>query len=729
MSIGVGQSKTEAMFVSASVVKQACKNDVNGTLKKSCRATATIVTAATETQNNAAESGDDDFDSTLPNDDELDEKVDMEPARSQQPPLRKGQALIKGVLYGTGTGRPLPYEPRPLPPPPALPQLQIAAVPGNQLEANASTPIPWTNLYKYLGFMIRSDLLDDHAYARIEEKIKKSAERLFPHHRLVRSWPVGLQLQLLQTIVLSIPASSMPLMTSMRCSTESKTKRLDQLRKKIARSILRLSSSTRHAYIVSEACLGDVVGEITTHRLRLQYALRNHPLREQNEPPIACRVLEIMEREAAHWKPLAQTSLLAPWPVITQRITGESVRKCDESQWKHPEHWWEISPNASAVARVGERERWIQLMGKELDWACHSFAVRPPRYGKQHTAMLHWSKRLQGTDAGSIAKLVPLSCLGPHGCSMTALSRRHSPTSFILSNARQGNSAMQSFPFANADPTTKGAKKKQTGRRKKSNEAEAAAAAAQLAIAKSASNRHKTGKTCHLCTDSDDGPHYDLWHVLFECMATRDLADITAVREKCIGFVSTLCDKIEKAVEANAESMSNTRNAGVSHENIATAIAAVREELARTEFPWDSTPGRWLIYTILLAMPFPAVAVRPDTRPGMAIWRRAASATRKKVPNLHDMPIALPQLPDDQYRLPELVGRLFDVTILSRDVLRPLANAWCSMSESSLLRAGQTVRPLRAAAELKRAATMQDAAESMSTASSSSSTMMSETEP
>ena len=45
--------------------------------------------------------------------------------------------------------------------------------------------------------------------------------------------------------------------------------------------------------------------------------------------------------------------------------------------------------------------------------------------------------------------------------------------------------------------------------------------------------------------------------------------------------------------------------------------------------------------------------------------------------NLRDMPILLPEIPDDQYHLPELVGRLFkfDVTVLSRDVLRPLADA------------------------------------------------------
>jgi hypothetical protein len=88
----------------------------------------------------------------------------------------------------------------------------------------------------------------------------------------------------------------------------------------------------------------------------------------------------------------------------------------------------------------------------------------------------------------------------------------------------------------------------------------------------------------------------------------------------------------------------------------------------------------------------------------MAVWQRKQSSRRAL--NLRDMPILLPEIPDDQYRLPELVGRLFDVTVLSRDVLRPLADAWCSMAVSCLTRAGQTIRPMRAAAEKRRAAAL-----------------------
>ena len=71
-------------------------------------------------------------------------------------------------------------------------------------------------------------------------------------------------------------------------------------------------------------------------------------------------------------------------------------------------------------------------------------------------------------------------------------------------------------------------------------------------------------------------------------------------------------------------------------------------------------------------MALATAVVRPDHRPGMAVWRREQSSRRAM--NLRDMPILLPEIPADQYRLPELVGRSFDVTVLSRDVLRPLVD-------------------------------------------------------
>ena len=556
-------------------------------------------------------------------------------------------------------------------------------------------------------------------------KTKAAAERLFPHHRLVRAFPVGLQLQLLQTIVLSISAHVMPLLTSMRCASESKITRLNQLRKRVARSILRLSGSVRHAYVMSEACLGDVTGEITMHRLRLLHALRNHPLRHEAQPPIACRVLDFMQAEATYWNLRCKkfSKLLAPWTVITEDITSKSVSQFsgDDNRLAPPEKWWENSPYASVVARLGERGRWIDQMKKGIDWACHSFDIRPPSSATQHMAALHFSTRLSNADAGRIAKLTPLSCLGPHGSSITALSRRHSALAFVLSSARRGNDAMQSFPFARPLP---GLCKGNGARGAKSTRQYRAGAAAKSIVAL-AKNRRRTGKTCHLCTDSDDGPEFDIWHVLFECMSTRDKPEIVAIRDKCKAFLPELCDKIALAVQANAASMNNTQSAGVSHTAITAAIHAIRNEF--NHYQWDCTPGKWLIYLTLLAMPFPARAVRSDSE--SPVWRRKISKGRKKGADLRNMPLIVPGHSDAEYRLPELVGQLFDVTILSRDALRPLANAWCSMSQDSLVRAGKTVHPLRVLAEARRAETARDLdSDDSSTASSSSSTMSSDSD-
>jgi hypothetical protein len=67
---------------------------------------------------------------------------------------------------------------------------------------------------------------------------------------------------------------------------------------------------------------------------------------------------------------------------------------------------------------------------------------------------------------------------------------------------------------------------------------------------------------------------------------------------------------IAEAVRVNGNSMSNTMNAGVSHDRITDATVSVLEAI--DAYQWDCTPGRWLLYTLLLALPFAANVVRPD---------------------------------------------------------------------------------------------------------------------
>ena len=243
-------------------------------------------------------------------------------------------------------------------------------------------------------------------------------------------------------------------------------------------------------------------------------------------------------------------------------------------------------------------------------------------------------------------------------------------------------------------------------------------------------SKHKPWKTCHLCVEGKAGPKYDLWHVLFECPATCETADIVAVREACKIFLPRICDAIDEAVARNSESMSDTRNAGVSHSDILDAVEEVRR--ATQGYQWDCIPGKWLIYTLLLALPFPAVAVRPD--PVNPIWRcDTKRRMRGVVPklDLRGMPESVPVLPEVQYSLPEAVGRLYDNTILSSDALRPLADAWCQLAMRNLLRAGSVVSPLRTAADARRAIAGYDDDDASSVASTSSmvSSLGSDSEP
>jgi hypothetical protein len=303
MTLGIGNGKSMAMMVSAATVVQACKNDVNGMPKYCVEVTDPVATHLAEDDEDPAvlaEDPDDDHATFLDDEDDEDWLPGDDPVIEQPRPMterpRKG-ARGKGESLGGSRKKPRVYSPRPLPLLPNLPPLHVAV-----REANDSDPvdvdIPWTSLYKYLGFMLRADLLDDHAYERVEKRTKAAAERLFPHHRLVKAWPLGLKLQTLQTLVLSVTSNVLPFLTSMRCASESKTVRLDQLRKKIARETLRLQGSARHAYVTAEAGLGDVMGDIEQHRLRLLLSLRLHPLRTLPAPPIACRMQQIMSHEA-----------------------------------------------------------------------------------------------------------------------------------------------------------------------------------------------------------------------------------------------------------------------------------------------------------------------------------------------------------------------------------------------------------------------------------------------
>jgi hypothetical protein len=132
---------------------------------------------------------------------------------------------------------------------------------------------------------------------------------------------------------------------------------------------------------------------------------------------------------------------------------------------------------------------------------------------------------------------------------------------------------------------------------------------------------------------------------------------------------------------------------------------------AAPAYDWDCTPGRWLLYTILLAIPFPAKVVRPDTAAPIWINPKPPTPRFKHVggtvtgaPKPPRLPVIDTTVSAEQFQLPLLTGKLFDLTVLPPDACRDLADAWCKLSSSTLCRLGKVVQPLRAAAEAARTA-------------------------
>jgi hypothetical protein len=94
------------------------------------------------------------------------------------------------------------------------------------------------------------------------------------------------------------------------------------------------------------------------------------------------------------------------------------------------------------------------------------------------------------------------------------------------------------------------------------------------------------------------------------------------------------------------------------------AVQAVRDAIPA--YNWDCTPGRWLVYTLLLALPFPAKVVRPYA--DYPVWFcKPKRRVKGVVPGLDltGMPAELPDLPDTQCVMSEFVGQLFDSVIPS----------------------------------------------------------------
>lgn len=359
-----------------------------------------------------------------------------------------------------------------------------------------------------------------------------------------------------------------------------------------------------------------------------------------------------------------------------------------------PEKHWEAGPYGQVLGRSMTRALWIEQEKKKIEGGAHCFTERPPANSVRHLSALHYIARAQPYDNGRHPRLSPMSIRGPgsHTGSIVRVSTLPQKMTSLITAARLGNKLMHRYPFVTW--TALGMSRKQRDGR---------ITGSQEAIA-------YTGKTCPLC---DAAGEYDLWHVLFECAATKDHKTVCEVKEYIQKSIPQLLAGIETAFRFNKH-----RRNTVSPLHIQLSpetSAAVRS--CHATYNWHCIPGQWLTLCILLCIPFPMKVVTPPatgyvnekpprTRRAMraaGLPERARNGEpRPSPPPISDPVLTLPTVPTQCFSLPEAVGLLFDETRLPPDALRKVANWWVRLSYRCLRKLGDVVRPLRNAAEAAR---------------------------
>jgi hypothetical protein len=619
---------------------------------------------------------------------------------------------VNGRLVGRSTTKPLPFVPLPLPPLPDHEPIRFTSMAsGTAVEKS----IPWTQTYKYLGFVIRSDLLDDHAFQRVERRMKAATTRLFPHHQLVKCMSTRLKLQLFNTLVMACGASMVPLMPSLRSAGNTMAHKLDQLIKLAGRQIIGLPHNAVCAYVQAETGYMDTVSLMLMHQTRFLGSLDKHMHAAAGDPqrPVAVIVREAM---AAVLPTIARTAAggaLSRW--VPQHLLplqecastlGTAAREAMALRgWNEPVHSWHVAPHASVMARVRAQQQWISEGLDDLDTATHCFAARPPSNGKRHLAAIHFLARLDGLEGGPVAKRAPLSSVGPGGGGApTTLSTLPPAVTKLVTRARQGNTAMHMYPFADLNDlsaiSTSQGQAQQPQAQASPGGAAATAARDRKAVIKRRFGVYE-GKTCMLCAGDGnaDAPGYDLWHVLFECPRTSTTAAMVRVKQEARDMIQRLATLATTAEARNSSQMNRISDTGQATE--AAERAAEVTALLPTYTHWDSLPGRWLTYLTVLAQPFPAKVVKPDaTVPWRRVAKRRSAADTAAAEPAEAVPVEV--LPDAVYTLPVAMGKLFDAIVLPNNDKRPLANEWVRWAHKALTAIGDTIRPMRSNAELVR---------------------------
>jgi hypothetical protein len=173
----------------------------------------------------------------------------------------------------------------------------------------AGAPVLWSGVYRYLGCMVRDDLLDGEMTAKLLQRLRFGFHRFFTRNRLVRALPVATQLQVYRsTTVVAIEYLRCLLCLSARDNTA-----LDAETRRAARAITGHPTGTSNVLVAAVTGLLPAEAACLRERERLWQHFHLTPFRND----VAVRLFEALQREPR--SRASTTGRLANWAHVVER--------------------------------------------------------------------------------------------------------------------------------------------------------------------------------------------------------------------------------------------------------------------------------------------------------------------------------------------------------------------------------------------------------------------------
>jgi hypothetical protein len=440
-----------------------------------------------------------------------------------------------------------------------------APLPTSPLEGGGYS-IPWTDQYRYLGYLLRSDLTESHIPARLVTAMHAAAASFFYANATVRGLSPALQLQLLKSNV----AGAVNYLRSVVYLDEDECASLDAVTTAIARRATGVYNRAPPREVWTRSQLLPFSSICARERVRLFLQLRYTPVPEDIAPRLLRRLMAERRTRAS----VRPDGNWAHWLGHTLRVESRYGPVRD-----HPRGYYDIPRVAGVYGRslafgraqhAARRTPGLQLSPRPV-----MMDVRPaPISTAQHIADLHGHYHATPASLGTAHYSTPLSAQGPGTTgSLLALTTLRPEQLWFTMRMRFGRRALFTAPFlplVGASGTTVESRMR-------------------------AANR---ASACPLCGEG----LYCLWHLLFECRYhTVCAARVTIRRTAAETLRRIVCHLLPHPTADPPE-----------HDD-RDLKAAIRSH------DWDSEEGRRIIYQLFMAAPWQAAMAPRHWRLARAI--------------------------------------------------------------------------------------------------------------